>query len=107
MFVYRGARTPRGNVVTVDGMPLELAGEASPVYRWGYCCPEAAKLGRAMAEHYCRNHPEIRLSEQLAENLMWCLVVVLPRDNWEQTEEQVREVMRSITDRGIAKPIPW
>ena len=88
MKVYRGKRLDGGTEITVNGKPLRHVVRHSPTgMEWGYGGSGPADLALSILTD-CFNVPEV---ERLYGSFKWEIVAGLPRENWELTEEQIRE----------------
>jgi uncharacterized protein (DUF2249 family) len=89
--VYRGIRTPDGQVVTVNGqdlpLRLDLWNHSPDGFNWGYGGSGPAQLALAMLAYEYSDAIALALHQQFK----WKLVSSLP-DIWEVTSAKVYDV---------------
>jgi hypothetical protein len=106
MKTYTGYRTPQGCVVKVHEangsshdlpLRLDLRNHSPTGPEWGYGGSGPAQLALALAADVLGDD---EAAQTVYQQLKFKLVGRLPHDGWSLTEEQLRQAIQEIQDRG-------
>jgi len=104
MSIYRGARTLRGCIVTVDDKPLDarldLYNHSPTGFEWGYGGSGPAQLALAILAHHYWNKDTLPLGDEMAISLhqrfKWLTAAKFPRRGFEIVTNYINLVIRKI-----------
>lgn len=105
MRTYRGKRTARGAVVTVDGRSLarclNLFNHSPGGFEWGYGGSGPAQLALAiLADHLGRDGHDLAI--KLHQRFKFSVVAGLPHDGWTLTGDDVAAAIQRLSADGAA-----
>jgi Family of unknown function (DUF6166) len=109
MKTYTGTRAPDGCLVTVhedDGimrelpLRLDLRNHSPTGFEWGYPGSGPAQLSLALAADVLGDDDQ---AQDVYQDLKFKVIARLPHDHWRLTEDQLRQAIQQIQQRGQAR----
>lgn len=112
MSIYRGARTPWGCTVNVDGKPLDprpdLRNHSPTGFEWGYGGSGPAQLALAILAHHYRNKDTLPPGDEVAISLYqrfkWLIVAKFPQKGFEIDTNYINLIIREIHGHKAIMP---
>lgn len=102
MSTYEGRRTPLGNIVTVDGDPLDLRLDLqnhSPTgFEWGYGGSGSAQLALAILADHLKDDQR---ALDLYQRFKWTVVAELRHQGWTLTTQQIDQIIGRIRQEAL------